>query len=280
MDRRLEKPKLKHNKKRNTAFLYETLVKELTRAVVFGDKERQRAVSSLLKEHFHKNSPLDRELTLYKQFYETKKFPKEHAQRLIMEVQDQHSDLSEDVIFNEQSKLISKINRKLGFEVYNNFIPNYKTLATISQLFGGGIEPRRKVILEQELIDYISSDMDTVQESEIPQINNAVLKKFVEKFNSTYSENLLPEQKILLSKYIGSTTDDVELKIYLNEEIGRLKNELKKTIGIELVVENKDLENNVNKALKTLDTLKIESISENLIKKVMLVQEFVSEVNK
>ena len=31
--------KLKHNKKRNTAFLYEALVKELTKSIVHGNKE-------------------------------------------------------------------------------------------------------------------------------------------------------------------------------------------------------------------------------------------------
>ena len=74
---KLEKPKFKHNKKRNTAFLFEAIVKELTKAVVYGDKNKQKIISSLLKEHFRKNGVLDNELTLYKQFYETRKFPKE-----------------------------------------------------------------------------------------------------------------------------------------------------------------------------------------------------------
>ena len=88
MQTKIEKPKHKHNKKRNTAFLFETLVKELTKAVVKGDKPRQTVISGLLKEHFKKNSILDKELLLYKQFYETRKFPKEHAEKLVDHVKE------------------------------------------------------------------------------------------------------------------------------------------------------------------------------------------------
>jgi hypothetical protein len=80
MENRTEKPKFKHNKKRNTAFLFEALVKELTKAVVNGDKDGQKTISSIIKEHFRKGTKLDKELTLYKQFYETKQFPKDAAE--------------------------------------------------------------------------------------------------------------------------------------------------------------------------------------------------------
>ena len=44
--------KVKHNKKRNTAFLYEALVRELTKAVVEQDSNRSNRVKKILKEHF------------------------------------------------------------------------------------------------------------------------------------------------------------------------------------------------------------------------------------
>ena len=48
--------KLKHNKKRNTAFLYESHVKELTRAVVKKDTERKNVLVSMIREHFSKGT--------------------------------------------------------------------------------------------------------------------------------------------------------------------------------------------------------------------------------
>jgi len=67
----MEKIKLKHNKKRNTAFLYESLIKELAKSVVYSDKTRQNLISGIIKEHFRKGTTLSKELGLYKQIYET-----------------------------------------------------------------------------------------------------------------------------------------------------------------------------------------------------------------
>ena len=62
--------KLRHNKKRNTMFLYESLVKKLTKSVVQDDKERKDCVLSIIKEYFKKDSILGKELTLYKDVLE------------------------------------------------------------------------------------------------------------------------------------------------------------------------------------------------------------------
>ena len=57
---------MKHNKKRNTAFIYESLVKELTKAIVDKDVERKNTIFSLIQECFVPSSPLAEELVLYK----------------------------------------------------------------------------------------------------------------------------------------------------------------------------------------------------------------------
>jgi hypothetical protein len=49
---------MKHNKKRNTAFLYEILVKELTKSIIREDKERQAIVRKILVEFFNKGPVL------------------------------------------------------------------------------------------------------------------------------------------------------------------------------------------------------------------------------
>ena len=54
-------------------------------------------------------------------------------------------------------------------------------------------------------------------------------RTFVEKFNAKYENGLLQEQKELLTHYITSFVDNaLELKIYLNDEIARLKEQLEK----------------------------------------------------
>ena len=279
MQTKLEKPKLKHNKKRNTAFLFESLVKELTKAVVYRNENRQKIISSLIKEHFKKNSILDKELTLYKQLYETKQFPQQSAEKLIDQVKVEHEKLSETEIFNEQSRLIAKINKTLGFEVYNNFVPNYKTLASISQIFSKDVEPRKKVLLEREIFDVLVAPQ-IVEKQEKTIEDRGFLKTFYNKFNKTYSGILSEQQKQLLSKYITHQEDDVDLKIYLNEEISRIKKELESVNSFDIIKENVELKDKVNKTKQYVDSIKIEVINEELIKKVMIIQDFLSEVNK
>ena len=54
--------KTKHNKKRNTAFLFESLVRELTKSIVFSKPEKTKKIKNIIKEHFSKGSALAREL--------------------------------------------------------------------------------------------------------------------------------------------------------------------------------------------------------------------------
>lgn len=274
MQSKLEKPKFKHNKKRNTAFLFEALVKELTKAAMYDDKGKQRLVSSVLKEHFKKGSLLDRELALYKQFYETKEFPKEIAEKLVNEVKQEHQKINEVEVYTEQSKLIAKINKLIGMQVYDNFVPQYKTLATISQIFNPSIQVKQKVLLEQELLETITSKKEE-KKVVLENIDSLAYKRFVERFNEAYGQSLLEEQKSLLNKFVNHGEDDIELKLYVSEEVDRLKNSLEK-----IALGDDTLQAKLNNVKQTLGELKINTIDENLIKKIMLIQEFTSEVQQ
>ena len=61
---------------------------------------------------------------------------------------------------------------------------------------------------------------------ELKHIDSLVFKSFVERFNTEYV-NLLEEQKTLLSKFIGSGIgNSLEFQMYLDQEIGRLKEQV------------------------------------------------------
>ena len=63
---------MKHNKKRNTAFIYEMLSKELTKAIIDENAEMRDIIVGIIKEHFAPNTPLAEELAFYKTLLETK----------------------------------------------------------------------------------------------------------------------------------------------------------------------------------------------------------------
>jgi hypothetical protein len=258
MQNKNQKPKFKHNKKRNTAFLYESLVKELTKNIIFENKEKQKIISYLVKEHF------------YKQIYETNEFPKEIAEKLINSLKLEHEKLDESEIYNEQSKLIAKINKHVGPHVFDNFIPNYKSLASISQIFNKNVEAKQKVLLEQELISSITSK-PLVESKETKAVDNQTIKRFVERFNEAYNESLLNEQKQLLSFYINSLEDNLDFKLFINEELLRISNCLKD-------ISEQDTTGNAKRIAESLTQIKFEEINDDLIKKILYAQQYVHEV--
>lgn len=264
----MDKPKLKHNKKRNTAFLYEALVKELAKATVEKNETTKRQIVSVLKEFFSVGRPLARELDVYKTLYETKEVDKEMAKSLINESKRVYFGMSQPDIFNEQSRLISRVNRDIGKSVFQHFMPNYKNLATISQIFDLDIPIKTRIILEQTLVDYL-----TIGESSSKQlepIDNIVYKTFVKKFNEKYNTTLLEEQKKLLTRYIMAENDDVEFKLYLNEEIGRIKKTISESSSIK---SNKDYD----KLLLMLESFKEKQIDAKLLEDIMYLQVLVKE---
>ena len=78
--------RLKHNKKRNTAFVYEALVRELTESVVKNNKNKQNKIVSIIKDHFSGESMLKEELSLYKSIYQTRDLEKNTAEKIMFQV--------------------------------------------------------------------------------------------------------------------------------------------------------------------------------------------------
>jgi len=277
MQKKIEKPKLKHNKKRNTAFLFEALVKELTKAVLYSDKEKQSKVSSLIKEHFKKNTILEKELSLYKQLSDTKEFPQDYAEKLINRIREEHQKLNEKDIFDEQSKLIAKINKTVGVQVYDNFVPNYKTLASVSQIFNTSVPQTKKILLEQELLNNITSKK-LEEKKELKPIDSLTFKVAVDKFNKIYGEKILPEQKELLYKFINYADDDVDLKLYLSEQLEKINNEISAILEQEVIKSNEDLFSKVRLLQEQVSEVKFDKVTSEVVEKVINIYEFLNEV--
>ena len=222
--------KLRHNKKRNTAFLYETLVKELTKSVVNNDLKRKDAILSILKEHFSKNSILGKELQLYKDVIGSKDLDFHTAEKILYETRMVYwTGFKNEKVYDEQSEVISKVNKDLSKSVFSNFVPNYKDLATLAQIFNDDLSVKRRVMLEKQIIGNMISKGEESKEKMKPS-DKLTFKTFANKFNSMYGE-LQEEQRRLLTQYIFSFSDDgLSLKVHLNEEIGRLKKIVKDSL--------------------------------------------------
>lgn len=271
--------KLKHNKKRNTAFLYEALVKEITKAVINKDVKRKNTLVSMVKEHFAPNTILRVELDLIKSLYETKHVDVYTAERLIAETKKQHNKLDQKKIFEAQSRMINKMNRCAGKQAFNNFVPNYKYLATISQLFSDKVSVKERVLLERALIGAMVAKPGKINKAkEMPHVDKLVFKTVIENFNKKYDGELLKEQKELLGQYIVSFSDNgVEFKVYVNEEIIRLKEQVTSLHENEVFKEDADLINKLNGIKEVLGKFQTKKINPQMIEKIMQVQKLIKE---
>ncbi len=265
---------MKHNKKRNTAFLYECLLREGTKASLEKKLDRLKIVKQLIIEYFNPNTPLGYELSLYKSLLND--LDDKLGNKLLIEVKNRQNVLNRTVLFNEQTNLINKINKSLGVEVYNNFIPNYKDLATIYQIFSDSTPIKDKILLEEGLLNQYKNN--TQVNEELKPIDSIVYKTFVKKFNDKYS-NLLNEQKDLLTKYISSFGDDgIELKLYVNEEIERLNKKINSIKNIDEIKNDSYILEKTNKLLNVLQEFKVnKSITPIMLENVLKIQQFIHE---
>ena len=219
-----------------------------------------------------------KELKLYKSLCDTYDLEPHVAEKLIYEIRQEHSKLNEKKLFSEQSILIKKINSLLSKSVFSNFVPNYKSLATVYQIFNQETPVKKRVLLEHALIKKMSNKI-TDSELKIKPINSLVYKSFVSRFNSEYSSTLISEQKELLSKYISSFVDNgIELKMFLNEEISRLKDSIKESLSLEDIKQDTEMVSKTKKILETLDNFRKDRIDKNLIMKVLKIQNLAKEI--
>jgi hypothetical protein len=274
--------KLKHNKKRNTAFIYESLTKELTRAIVNKDSATKEKIVDICKTFFKADSVLQKELQLYSVLHESANLDNKFAERLVQEVVRLYSELDQEEVYEEQTKLINTVNKKLGPNVFNNFLPDYKNLATIYQIFNRTTPVKERVLLEQTLIESLTlKKPEDSPAKNMQSVDSIVYTSFAKKFNEKYSSNLLKEQKELLSHYVMSGADEgIGLKIYLNEEIGRLKNEIGNLLKTEEFTSNSFLVDKTNKLLEKIEQFKKTPIDHQMLTDVLKIQSFINEATK
>ena len=189
--------KFKHNKKRNTAFIYESLVIELTKAILNKDTDSQSKIKKIIKESFKKGTTLLNDLRTYQAIVETENVSEQNAEKILEEAKRVKFAIDKKELFNEQNKIINQIHKAFDSNFFSNFVPNYKDLASISQIFNTDVPIKTRVILESEIIKKMSSEQMT---EEMLPVGSLAYKIFTEKFNKEYSEVLNESQKMLLEK--------------------------------------------------------------------------------
>ena len=186
------------------------------------------------------------------------------------------SDVDEKELFNEQTNLIDYINKNIGKQAFSHFLPNYKNLATISQIFNQEISVKNKVLLENNIIKTML--VEDKKETEMQPVDNIAFNIFLKKFNEKYNGTLLEEQQALIKNYLFSFADNkAGLIMYLEEEMERLEKELQEAQSSEECEETK---NKLKLVQETVSNNKDKEISKEVILQILKVQELISEIKK
>jgi len=268
--------RIKHNKKRNTAFVYEALIKEATVAILKKEDAKRDKAIELIKAHFKPGSTLRKDLDCYRSLCETQNLDRLTSEKILKESKLQRRLLDPDGLFKAQSVLIKDVNKELSPQVFNNFVPNYKSLATIAQIFSAKVSPKNRVILENEIIIKMLATTDTQKDE---KVDDVVYRTFAKKFNNKYDSELLEEQKQLLNHYVSSFADNsLELKLFLNEEIKRLINELERARVVEEIKADKEMTQKTQQIVEKLKTYARSGITDDVLLTVMRTQQLVKEI--
>ena len=271
--------KIKHNKKRNTIFLYEALVRELTKATVEKDQDRRETILDIVKEHFSNDTLMGREVRIYKNILETKDAKQNIAEKILSESKIEYSVINKKQLFTEQSQMISRINKELSKDVFTTFVPNYKNLATLQQVFNNvDLSAKERVLLEEEVLELMTEASQKVDTKELKHIDSLIYKSFVERFNKEYS-GLLEEQKALLCSFISSGIEgNLEFQMYLNDEIGRLKEEVSTAKTTKEFTEDTEMLSKADQVLGILEGFSQKPIEDSDLKKILKIQQLAREI--
>ena len=254
------------------------LVREAVKQTINKNKEQRDKIIFTLKEGFRRGTELGKELQLFKNLLETSGILPHSAEKLIQETKKEYKKLDTKKIFNEQSALIKRINKEISKEVFSNFVPSYRNIATLSQIFGDDVSAKTRVILEESLLKKIVSEKGSKRKKGT-NTSGLIVNKFIEKFNARYNGTLLEGQKTLLNKFILSFLDGgADFKFYLNEEIGALKQKINNSFELEELKKDQAMFGKMKEIKKLLEDSNQKPINKEFLQQILKVQTLVKEI--
>jgi hypothetical protein len=233
--------KIKHSKFKNTGFIFELLVRQITAEVMSSSKS---VAEKLLKEHFNSKQELSKELKLYQYLINEKYNSESKAEQFINTILEARKKIDEKKLTKEKYNLIKEIKETYDLDEFiKSPISNYKTLASIYKIFETVVtdtqyEPTDIVSARFTIAENIINS--SIQNKDV-KLKDAVLEEYrkqdddlravsykllVESFNNKYS-NLTNDQKGLLREYINNINNTGKLSEYVSNEVTKLVDGLK-----------------------------------------------------
>ena len=282
--------KIKHSKFKNTGFIFELLVRQITSEIMSADKS---IAEKILKEYFNAKKELSKELKLYQYLINEKYNSESKADQFINTILEARKRLDEKKLTKEKYNLIKEIKETYNLDEFiKSPISNYKTLASIYKIF-------ETVITDEQYdpTDIVSSRftiaeniINTSIQNKDSKMKDAVLEEYrkqdedlravsykllVESFNNKY-KNLSKEQKGLLKEYINNINNTGKLNDYVSTEVTNLIQNLKE-VGSK--ISDKVTKIKLAETISNIKKIKsVKKIKEQHLSAMMMTYELLNEL--
>lgn len=282
--------KIKHSKFRNTGFLFELLLRQITSEIIASNKSK---AEKILQEFFNSKRELSKELKLYQYLINEKYNSEAKAEKFIDTVCEARKKLDEGKLLKEKYNLIKVIRENYNIdELVKSSVSNYKVLASIYKIFESVIgtesyDPTDIVssrftiaegIVNKPIVNKSGKINDKVLEHFSKQdetVRSLTYKLLIESFNKKYKD-LSTEQKRLLREYINGMTNASTFNTYISEEVNSLSKNLK-TIGDK--ISDKVTKIKLNETIGQLKKIKsAKRVKEEHLSALMMTYELVKEI--
>lgn len=230
-----------HSKKRNSALLYDFLVRKISSSLIEGDEKTANRALKILKTSFKPGSELYREFRLINALAAATVSNPSTATSVIQEAKNAVRTHDYGELDREKSLLIRNINHQLNEDslFYEQSVPQYRILATVQTLVNEWRRPtgdiEKVALYEDVLTNHLLApktpevDGGLVESSTID--SRLIVKAMTKRLNERYSGVLTPFQRDIVRMYALSTGDHSSLKTRLSEVKTGLIQEIDKYVG-------------------------------------------------
>jgi hypothetical protein len=193
----------------------------------------------IVKKYYH-NSEIAKEHKLYHTILTAPRLSEGKAEALVNITLDLAKKLNKEILLKEKYNLIKEVKKHYNLEsFFKAKVNNYKTLAAAYTLFESAmenkfVEPKQLVlnkltlmehITKKTLVENVDTDIEQAFAKEDKNVRILAYRMLIEKFNSKYS-NLSDRQKSVLKEFINNISNPEYLKVYINENLNKVKTEL------------------------------------------------------
>ena len=212
-----------HNKKRNTALLYEFLIKTISSALVENDKRKSSIALKIIRRYFKSGTELYKEFRIFNALIKTTVSSDSVGTSILKEARAAVESLNHEMLDKEKSLLIRNINHAINDEnFYDQPVSEYRMYASIQTLFNEWQKPVGTADIallanyENQLREWLISEKkkeDHMIIDETPGTTRLLMKIMMKKLNEKYSVSLNNDQREIIKAYAFSTANDNQTMI-------------------------------------------------------------------